>query len=73
METYSFEIVIGFRVEADNKHDALAAALDTQNSLNDGKHPAQQWRQTEVVRSIAPSLQHFNPFEGSDPRVPCRA
>ncbi len=32
---YDFDIVIGFRCEADNEHDALQHMLDAENSLNE--------------------------------------
>lgn len=69
METYSFEVVIGFRVEADNKHDALKGALDTESSLNEASIQTLSGNAT-VVRSIAPALQHFKPFDGSIPERP---
>src|SRR4051812_28570657 len=58
-ERYDFEIVIGYRVEADNKHDALQAALDAEASLNDSSLRGSYGGRISVVRSKAPTLRRF--------------
>lgn len=58
METYDFEVTIGFRVTADSKHDALRAALDVEASLNDSSIRASYGR-TTVMRVLAPVMKRF--------------
>lgn len=58
-ETYDFSVTIGFRVEADNEHDALQAALNTESSLNDASMRSSHGGRQSVVRVKAPTFSRF--------------
>ena len=58
-ETYNFNIIVGFRVEADNEHDALRAALNAESSLNEASLRESRGATSRVVRVKAPLLRAF--------------
>jgi hypothetical protein len=71
METYSFEVVIGFRVEADNRHDALRAALRVEASLNDSSvREFSSGGKSHAMRSSMPVMRRFVPTTQKLPERP---
>jgi hypothetical protein len=71
METYSFEVVIGFRVEADNRHDALRAALRVEASLNDSSvREFSSGGKSHAIRTSAPVMRRFLTSRASLPERP---
>jgi hypothetical protein len=59
MQTYDFEIKIAFRITADNKHDALQAALAAEESLNTTSLHASYSGTTTLVRVKPPTMTRF--------------
>jgi len=68
-QTYDFNVTIGFRVEAANEHDALRAALNAENSLNEASTRGSYGAET-VMRVKAPLLSRFRLTNRKMPNEP---
>ena len=58
-EVYEFEVVTRFRVAADNKHDAMQAALDVEGSINTTSCRAIYGGSATAIRCKAPTIRRF--------------
>jgi len=70
-DLYTFDVCMTFRVKADNKHDALALALQAESSLNDSSVLSIGGRDT-LIRTKIPTMRGFRKIVGNMPTEPAR-